>query len=1424
MTNPGRSNPDKAAATRERAALGGARSGRGFRYQDACAAALAIVGFVERTSWTVSPEANEDITILHGASQVIEVQAKSRRDRKADLTAADVIRELVDLWERHIDRFANEDVRVCLIIDRAPTGCSPTGLSGSLADNPTLGAAALSAVGARVGRSASDLQARTHILLAEAPAVFATDLLATHLGVLHIAAEVLFRQVLAQIGLLVDHRAAGKGPGSLTPNQVARIVEEGQRVLDVTSIEAPLRSGICEFIDFETPVHDPAFYLGVDVVAGHIAAGLVAERPEAVAECLETIDRTGTAIVTGPSGVGKSAVAYLAARSTRHLVRWIRVRDGSGSAFDLIKLTEALRASRHAPVGLLVDDIGRIGARMWDSLVQEARSHDGVIVLGTTREEDLDILMEAAESLVVRPKLDEELAHAIWEQLSAEGATTTTGWLEALDQSDGLTLEFVHFLTTGVRLPETVARQVGQRRKEHRDHELQLLRVTSVAAISGAAIDLRRFAGEFLLSDEDVQRALTRLMDEHLVRAIGQNEVTGLHRLRSEALLRATHDTPPPSLEETAAAAIRCTTPTDLPELAAELVDRGLLTRSGIYNALNRRLDAEPTSTTLAGCLTGLRLASLREYSHAVRSILDQNDVPLALRHIAVGMAMVEDRGVSNLFDPRITAALPEVRAISLTDMRTAWLEQAPAELLAKATLSKTTEAGTALLLALAGTPQTADLAFDVIRLMPTPNDIQSTAQFLDAARLVDNEVSSAAMTAVGGVDHLLELARRQPWVARLELRDEPMAPGTSELVLEFQLLCVEEGFENDPHTAVVDLCRLYLSLFPDVDVVSGKAVDSSGQLLGFRGYNVADKRIPRSNLPSASEIRWNRELLNCFADAGNESKTDRLATEATLLSRTRAITTSVADRWLARRGPSTTHTIELQAIAAEAGNVWKRERKPSDPTQKNGSQPDIGDIASALKLLCGNALPRLFTSADMALAAFLGDTIRPHLLKTVGVGYWRLLGINLDDEVLDLVATIDQLHSLIGLRLSEEAGAEITWDARIPRQTLAQSARAADVAHDTHLERTMRNVAREIRSLGFVAEVDRVAAQTRQALIWPSDDVVITIHVRALFSWLGAAPILVGIAKREFGTTRSVVVVPQRQGHIVPMMALRTLATSDGIAFPAAEQAEELATQRGLPTITADVGPAIMRCLSLQAAADGIAQIESQRALCDEETEALSRIQQLLASVLDVVEPVLQTDTTGVIGDLLRTFFERVGESSVSETLSAISQGNADELLGVIGLLHVAEIENRWDPENVHQGFESLPNDTDDVNPTIASHPGIPTDCFDHIEQIDGLMAELDVCRSLTDLNDALDKAVEAGALSGVVANHVRTWNDLKARSTTFVDDYTQFCLLDSRRWAEAGLPHSANPGTAQPTTTKTGRNQPCPCGSGRKRKFCHG
>ncbi|MDN4629862.1 hypothetical protein, partial [Erwinia sp. PsM31] len=59
------------------------------------------------------------------------------------------------------------------------------------------------------------------------------------------------------------------------------------------------RDGYCDVVDFLTPFNDPAFYQCVNTRPGHLAAGLVAERPNARHEVLSSLESAGAALIVG---------------------------------------------------------------------------------------------------------------------------------------------------------------------------------------------------------------------------------------------------------------------------------------------------------------------------------------------------------------------------------------------------------------------------------------------------------------------------------------------------------------------------------------------------------------------------------------------------------------------------------------------------------------------------------------------------------------------------------------------------------------------------------------------------------------------------------------------------------------------------------------------------------------------------------------------------------------------------------------------------------------------------------------------------------------------------------------------------------------------------------------------------------------------
>src|SRR3990172_12827301 len=217
-----------------------------------------------------------------------------------------------------------------------------------------------------------------------------------------------------------------------------------------------LDRGLVETMDWGSKVHDERFYEGVHVVPGHVSAGLVVDRPALAESVNNALDESGFALVAGPSGSGKSALAWLVASRRRGMPCYRLRHLDEGDVEAAIRFVRALLPTRECPVTLIADDLGRAGMDGFDRFAREVLDVSGVAILGTVRNENLLLVRESHRATVFRPTLDEELAERLFAELSRRSATSWPHWREPLEQSRGLLLEYTHILTRGERLAATI--------------------------------------------------------------------------------------------------------------------------------------------------------------------------------------------------------------------------------------------------------------------------------------------------------------------------------------------------------------------------------------------------------------------------------------------------------------------------------------------------------------------------------------------------------------------------------------------------------------------------------------------------------------------------------------------------------------------------------------------------------------------------------------------------------------------------------------------------------------------------------------------------------------------------------------------------------------------------------------------------------
>ncbi|MGW5170034.1 hypothetical protein ACWEQ1_21825 [Streptomyces nodosus] len=648
----------------------GARAGRGFHYQDAvgawlCGRVLSGALVVDR----IVPEGFEDLS-CEGQTPW-HVQVKSRQERVGDFTASDVAEHLVTMTKAHAKREQAEVAgRPVLVLERPVNGEWFTHWGRPLrdlsTDHPVL--RELDTKAAQAGLSREEIDAWcTAVSLYVLPWRIAADETCTavvqRFGLLPAAAEPV---VLALRDAVAGHadtnaqmsltKAAG-----LSRTSIERIAQEVAETIDRESLEEALAAGICEPVDFDRPLRPTGFYEGIDVQPGHIAAGLPAPRPTLTGQVAKAIDRGESILVTGPSGVGKSTLMWTAAYVTRHVL-WYRVRLLRNENIpSLVRLTRALKPSARSPVGFVVDGIGIGAAEAWDALHRELAPIPGVLLLGSARSEDLLPLRSRADCTQITVTLDEDVAQQIHAGLSASGATKAAHWREAYEAADGLTLEFTHLLTRGRRLSDVLSEQVDRRVVEGRQTEIEILARISVAHRWGADLSIRALQQQLGLGDADLRAALSRLVDEHLVRE-QMGRLSGLHQLRSGRLADAVHKVPPPMVDETIIAVMRMLTDTQLQPFVAGVLSERPDLDSVVLEQVTIELGHRPGVGATTGVLQALRLVDFPRCSADWARILDRHEVALAHRRALLHFAVLGGEPLPNL-KHEIAAATAEIAA-----------------------------------------------------------------------------------------------------------------------------------------------------------------------------------------------------------------------------------------------------------------------------------------------------------------------------------------------------------------------------------------------------------------------------------------------------------------------------------------------------------------------------------------------------------------------------------------------------------------------------------------------------------------------------------------------------------------------------------------------------------------------------------------
>ncbi|MDE0098433.1 MAG: hypothetical protein OXM87_02270 [Truepera sp.] len=947
----------------------GAWAGRGFHYQHLVSTLILV------RQWTglapsgfLVPEGQEDC-VVELADHEIWIQSKSRKDGM--FSDAEVRQILAGVEAKATAVAGGTGARSAVVLEQPSPGMNGTDID-QLFEDPS-----------------------RKVFICRAPWNEIVSLLSTHLGTAEVIAEGITSDLYYLIADASQENASlpFEKRRRISTTEVERRIFERLEAEDPSAIDSALASGILEPVDFITPVGEPSFYQGVKVRPGHVAAGLVLNRPREMKDVVDALKRRRAVLLSGPSGAGKSALMWLSANALSGEFRWYQIagRAIAADASAVIRFVRARRPSETSPIGLVFDEVGSSSSDLWDILVRELRDLPAVYFLGSVRQEDVGLIANRSDTEFIAVSLDEGLAQTFWENLYDENQTTWTHWREPFEQSEGLMLEYVHLLTQGRRLAAVIEDQVRQREREGRNDELAIIRSTAVLCARGGEVEAGKLFELLGIESHAASRALHRLIDEHLVRESRPGVLGGLHLLRSEALREASHDEvaflTADSLWWGIAAATHEAMPRIVQSILAEAQGEA---ESTALRKLAETLGASHDLEVWVSILTGLGLATTERHVTSLTTILEEYGVQRAQWSFASGYASTDLEIPEILSESEqgrsLRNAVLAFRALPKHDLRPACLELLPEGTTVPP--CRDLRQANRLLSCLApicgGEPVPMTLALDFTS--DDEQDIRQVAALLSTAYLIGPEVAERWVDDLGGEQALFTRFRSQtPWVSTPVI--EPS--GTHGRTVRSDWFHVAERYQPDPHETVVNICKTLIALSPGSDAAASAAVDPLGQPITVGSFTPWSKNMPRRNIPAKPLVAWNvafRQIL--LARLATDSLTDYARKMAQLVQRTEKVFRSATEKWIKKwvRGENISIS-NVEALAVEIDEIvgavnalaYATPEQPSSamtaPAQGGGAEDTLGALLKAvLENLLGRLLRVPGEEGIKAIAAFAGD------------------------------------------------------------------------------------------------------------------------------------------------------------------------------------------------------------------------------------------------------------------------------------------------------------------------------------------------------------------------------------------------------------------------------------------------------------------
>lgn len=653
----------------------GARNVAGVTWQVNVCVYLLVASYAGDLPFVrITPEGFEDADCEESDSSHTFVQMKEVDAGQGTIAAAGVAEALA-----HAEASARGSTIVLITDGSLGSKLAFTGWDSLLSQQGTDGVEDV--VSALVNREydeaeARDILRRTRLVQLPYRIREISEKLLTHAAVCHPTVAGLAVSRLNEIFAVASAAQRRSEPGTAARVQITdvdAVLSDIQNAVDVEGLDQAQGDGICSPADFLTPDTVPArtFYLGVDGRPGHVAANLDVVRPVELTACADGLSEEQSVLVTGPSGAGKSVLLWRAARDllpSARVVRVRRVHDASDAA-GLTRHVRLMRPTEHAPILVVADDLGRANTAAWPEAATMLRELPHTYLLTAARAEDFHPSQLVGATRVVQPRLDKATALEIGARLAQVGIPERMDVQEALDLSEGLLMEFLALMTTGQRLGQVLAGQVGDLADPGRLLQRDIARLLTAAHTLGLSLSAQRL-GALLAPpgrEDTVGDALGVLRDEHIILNDGTSW-RGLHELRSATISELLHENPPPTIASTWARVVELVDPPQVGWMLRRVAEREPTALPALLPAVVDVL-ARPdcTAAEVARVLEGAERADNTLYVEATTPILRASLPPglsiqtLSLLAYPMCQGLTMDVGISEAWDRMVT----EVRKVA---------------------------------------------------------------------------------------------------------------------------------------------------------------------------------------------------------------------------------------------------------------------------------------------------------------------------------------------------------------------------------------------------------------------------------------------------------------------------------------------------------------------------------------------------------------------------------------------------------------------------------------------------------------------------------------------------------------------------------------------------------------------------------------